>query len=840
MALFPGEELIDVTTPDGRAMKLPRSIAAAFPGLATPPPVATPPIAPPMPEPVTREAGAVPSTLSPPASAAAAPMPQVDTVSAADPVTPAPPAPRPAPAPVQEAPRINDRDLAKMGATGALNEQYAALGDAAAAGRDLADVQAKESLAIANAYHERNEELDKMAQARAKEAEDWTKRVDQTTTEYQTAAKAYADHKVDRSVSHPILAAISVALGGLGSAMKNEGKNPALDMLMAQIDKSVQLQMAERDKLRDVAGGKRSAIDLIRAQAGDATARYNLAMAGATEKAARQVEELKMRSNSDRVKVDADALAADLRLKGAGFLDGAVARKLQLDQEDANRRQRETESRRQAGIAYARLKQDAQQFDARSKEDSRQFDARLGFDREKLEADKQAALAAAQAKGGSEAAKQMFEFQKLNEERGVSDVATGSRLLQPEGVAMLKQAESAEAQAKKLREAAAAEQDPAKREAAERTAAMQEQRASELRGEAEIRHTWRLGNADQAAKVGETISNTQSSLALIDKIDALERKHGANWTATSEGEQAMQSYGALLELTVKDAYQLGALDKGSEAYLKKVTGGDPAKITLGHITTMLGSAKGSGARRKALGDALETRARNTVRTRGYRGDIDFHRATEPKETEVDKAYAAIQKDKTPLEQGAGGQGSWLRRNVIDAPGDALRAGKSAATGDEYQSANEKRKSGAEETGTVYGLSDEQQAGVNALIAQARGAGPEAQQARERLLTATRDGRASLSTGVIRTLRDSAPEIYQQAVQGLAPERRAFYERLDSGAANPANPALAGQSVGALRSLARGGATNLTAGSARQELFRRASAGDPDARAAIADLAAGGR
>lgn len=837
MALFPGDELVDITTPDGRAMKLPRSIAQAFPGLAAPPPVTTPPIAPPMPEPGVREAGAVPAQLTAPAPIA---PPVTDTVSSAD--APTPPREPVAPKPVEPAPPppITDRDLGALGATGALNEQNAALADAKAAGRARADVEAKESQAIADAYVARNEELDKLAAQRAKDAEDWAKRVDTTTNEYHTAAKAYADHKVDRSVSHPILAAISVALGGLGSAMKNESKNPALDMLMQQIDKSVQLQMAERDKLRDVAGAKRSAIDLVRTQAGDATSRYNLAMAGMTEKAARQVEELKMRSNSDRVKADADALAADLRLKGAGYLDGAVARKLQLDQENANRLQREKESRRQAGIAYARLKQDREQFDARSAEDKRQFDARLGFDRERLEADKQAALAAAQAKGGGEAAKQMLEFQKLNEERGVSDVATGSRLLQPEGVKMLKQAEAVEAEARKLREAAAAEQDPAKRAAAEQTAAMQERRASELRGEAEIRHTWRLGNADQAAKTGEIISNTQSSLALIDKIDALEKKHGAAWISTSEGERAMQSYGALLELSVKDAFQLGALDKGSEAYLKKVTGGDPTKITLGHITTMLGSAKGAAGNRKALADALETRARNAARTKGYRGEIDFHRATEPKETEADKAYEAITKDKTPLEQGQGGQGSWLRRNIIDAPQDALRAGKSAVTGDEFRSSNDARKS-AEETGTVYGLTTTQQAGVEALIKQAQS--PDAttrEQARSRLLTAARNSRESISTGVINTLRDSAPEIYREAVQGLAPERRSFYERLDAGPSKVASPAFAGQSVGTLSMLARGNVLNAEAGGARQELLRRASAGDVEARAAIAKLGLGAK
>lgn len=826
MALFPGDDMVDITTPDGRSMRLPSSIASAFPNLqpqqiGQPAPTQTEIAGPAAPAAQMPTDWATIEPLPPPA-------PMADAITAADPATPAPP-----PQPVQPEParKVNDRDLAQMGATGALNEQYAALGDAAEAGRASADAEAKEAVAVADAYHARNEELDKAATERAKAAEDWSKRVDSTTNEYHSAAKAYADHKIDRSIGHPVLAAISVALGAIGSAMKNEAKNPALDMLMQQIDKSVQLQMADRDKLKDVAAGKRSAIDLVRTQSSDATARYNLAMAGMTEKAARQVEELKARSTSDRVHANADALVADLRLKGASYLDGAVTRKLQLDQEAAAQAQREKESRRQAGIAYSQLKQRKLEHT-----DEMKFKREgLAFDRDKLEADKAAALAAAQAKGGGEGAKQMFEFSKMNEERAIGNIATGELLLKPEGEKMLKQADAIDAIGKTYLAAAQSEQDPAKRQAAEQAAALHEQKAAEMRGEARIVHAFRTSPA-QATALRASYAGAQTAVELVDDIKGLREKHGPKWLRTKEGQAAMQAKGTVLMMQLKNAWQLGVLSESDIELLDKATGGDPSKLTIGDVHNFLG-AEGPESRLDAISDALQKSVTNDFKAAGFPGEVKLHRQEKVKPTQAGEDYQSIVKGRTPVEveQGMGG-------GMVGNVAEGINRQYGANLDTPKQVAANAKQSG-------HGLAPEEQRAVGRLVTSSRGTGKEAEAARARLIALAKDSRASLANGVLNTLQDEAPDLYKQVVGTLPSAKpvegqtqRQYAENLgpreqrqaaDSIRQEVSAQMLAQSPIGVIRQQALGGDQK-----ARDEIYRRVAAGDPMAKRVAAEIVAG--
>lgn len=395
MALFPGEELIDVQTPDGRAMKLPRSIASAFPGLAAPAPVTTPAIAPPAPDPVVREAGAVPATLSAPVVT----TPAVDAVSAADPATP--PREPAEPKPPQETPPpapTTPSDLRGAGFGGVIDRQNAALDAQAAAGKDKATVEADQWTRIANMQAEQEKKVDEILTARAKAAEENARRVEQATSSADAAVKAYADHKVDRNVSHPIVAALSVALGAIGSAMKNESKNPALDMLMSQIDKNVQLQLADREKLRDVAGQRRSAIDAIRQQASDRTAQYNLALAGEIERTKRLGDQIMSRSNSQLAKANWAEYRAKLDEKKAEVFAAGVNQQVAKDERDRAykeqlRSTRVAEGQRAAGIALDRQRfaQSQYEFDERLKRE----DAKILLEAKQLDAAGKAAEAKA-------------------------------------------------------------------------------------------------------------------------------------------------------------------------------------------------------------------------------------------------------------------------------------------------------------------------------------------------------------------------------------------------------------------------------------------------------------
>src|SRR5690606_8927031 len=84
---------------------------------------------------------------------------------------------------------------------------------------------------------------------------------------------------------------IAAAISGLGSALKGEGgKNPALDMLMANLDRNVQFQMAGRDNLAEDVQNKRAEIADFRAATKSRLGEYSLESAAAYERAARMAE----------------------------------------------------------------------------------------------------------------------------------------------------------------------------------------------------------------------------------------------------------------------------------------------------------------------------------------------------------------------------------------------------------------------------------------------------------------------------------------------------------------------------------------------------------------------
>jgi hypothetical protein len=431
MALFDPtvDPFVDVATPQG-SMRLPTSVANAL-GLtpaqplaidtgrkggtpSSPDPTPTPmpqPTPTPPPQPAPGPASGQ-STLGPrgrgsigvnqlgqnevPAMPAAAPARPVapagqggiptfsqDEIDAINGKAPAQPAPARQPAPTTAG------DLRKTGIGGALDTTLGALGDQAQAGKDLADAQAKQQLAFANEYDKRNQHIDDMIAQRAKDAQDRAVEIDSRIADYDDAVKKYANTKIDRSVDHPILAAISLALGAFGSAMKGSGENPALNVLFQQIDRKVQGQMADQAKLGQVASMKRSDIDLLNQKATNSTARYNMLIAGETQKAANQIEAIGARSQSDIVRANAAQAAALLREKASNAVGSAVMAQLAQDDKDKqfaeqlrHTKVEEGLGRANVGLGYANLNERRYEFGENQK---------LQRDQLKLEADKLAA-----------------------------------------------------------------------------------------------------------------------------------------------------------------------------------------------------------------------------------------------------------------------------------------------------------------------------------------------------------------------------------------------------------------------------------------------------------------
>lgn len=436
MAMFgDNPDLVDVTTPDGRVVKVPRALASMN-GFAPPaaridtteygstPGITTPPPPPPPPPPVKRFGGGViddmevgraaPNVLpSAVGMSGAEPVVEPNTAQGRAPVLPqgdqlvkdmkgraaqrakddaaaasAPPTPAPG------GPMSEDQ-LRKIGAAGIYNESTKAIDNEEAAGKNLADLQAGQQIKMADAYAKRNAELDQMFAKRKADAEAAQQEIEAKHIDYTNAVDKYASTKIDRGADHPIMAAIFVALGAAGAVMNKDNRVAALDALQAGIDRKVAGQMADLDRQKGVLGMKREGINMLREKASDRLAMTNLTIAGETEKAARQIEEITARSNSDIVKANGAQLAAQLRGRKVEALGKAVEFQTAKDERDRTFKEQVRQANQSAGIAAGHLSLARDQFAYMKSKDA--ADRKLEYD--KLELASLKALKGAQQGG---------------------------------------------------------------------------------------------------------------------------------------------------------------------------------------------------------------------------------------------------------------------------------------------------------------------------------------------------------------------------------------------------------------------------------------------------------
>jgi hypothetical protein len=313
-----------VQTDDGRVLTLPKAFAAQY-GLGTIAPPSLPFVSPGM-QPPTPEPRVEPPTFSTPQPAAALadgaipgvpqvasppPAQQIDTPAPPpppaplEPAAPAPPAAPPiAPAP---APAGNPfQQAAALQQSGFGLQEQAVIDTAVADQRKFAEVAAAREASNAKAAE--------IQAARQKQAEaDLAERA-RMEREYGDAVKAYGSHKIE-SKSPPVGALIFAALSGIGSALKGEGqRNPALDIIMAKQAESIQLQMAEREKLGQSIQLYGQKADRFGRLAGDRAAEYHLRLAGEQEKLAQEIALIGERSNSETVKARAEAGIGQIRV----------------------------------------------------------------------------------------------------------------------------------------------------------------------------------------------------------------------------------------------------------------------------------------------------------------------------------------------------------------------------------------------------------------------------------------------------------------------------------------------------------------------------------------------
>jgi hypothetical protein len=398
---------------------------------------------------------------------------------------------------------------------------------------------------------------------------------------------------------------------------------------------------------------------------------------------------------------------------------------------------------------------------------------------------------------------------------------------------MVEKAKSLEEEAKTFETKAAGVLNPDDKQRLREQAAMRIQKAKEIRSDAEIQHAVRAGTTGEREKIAKQLSETQTALTIIDEMKLLRDKHGTEWLNTPEG-QSLTARGKLLELTVKDAFELGAIDKGSIEYLRSIAGGAPDGLYLGQVIEGLGS-KGPEGSLNALADALESKARN--RLGAYSKDVNNFRFKRNVLTAKDKSEeAAISalRDKSPLEAAAGEKRTGVLGKAADKITDAFSLGLDRPI-------EEQRQDAAASTGDEYGLSEKQSAatdlqlraysaGKNAKDDKARAA---AQRSADILVgVATNSTRPELQNAMLSKLQTSAPELYEKAVSSLPRERQ-----VDVAANRAISSTIASSSLplAAIRDGAIAGNEADTA-----ELVRRAAGGDRAAIKAVQDVASAKR
>lgn len=764
MALFPGEDLVDIIV-GGRTVKLPASVASAMqlpqqqaaPQAPAPQQIAPGPAVeeqpgfnatgvqapPPVPEQLSAPQGgsseyptyaptigATPSFAQEQAPAVA---PQPDfKVEAPKPAAPAKPA-KPAAPPT-----------AQQKADGALNAQVGAINEQAAAGRDVSNIEAAGHAMIGQAYADRNAELDKLYAKRRDDAVADQAATDAKMSEYTTLKDKIANAKVDRSVNHPVLAAISLALGAIGQAMTKGDKNPALDVLWKTIDRRVEGQMADIEQMKAVAGMTKEEVANLREKASSKLAMHNMLIAGESDRAAKQIEEMVARTQSESVRASGTRIAAELREKAAIAVGNAAQAQLQHEQ-------REKFQKQEMGYKYSALKQN-----------QNQFDADMQFKREKEYLDYNRALAAERAKAGEAGMKAMMEMQKDNETRGIRNATDATALLTPKGRAMIAEADKLAQEAAALKSSTG----PLTQQQAAR-AQLLEDKASAIRGEANVKEVLRHRDPTQAGRLSDKYTAAQTVTRLTDEIKLLYDRDGRSYVKTTAGQAALQAKQTELTMALKNAWQLGVLSKQDTNLINQGTGGDPTKgWEPGNLAHIIGVPAGTDPEAfKARLDSIAAGAQdnmlldlNGIGYGGKREDL-FQSKSAPTAPDdpINKAAATVQAGATTGEQVADEASKGGARRAVD------RVVYDAST------SNAERQKNIDNSGSVkYAGFTEKQGAAFDTILRAYKSGDEKSKARaeQRIIEQATSSRQDLSLSTMHALREHAPELYQKALAQL--------------------------------------------------------------------------
>lgn len=357
-AIAEDDQSVTFQTPSGQPLRLPKDLAANI--------------------------GWEPQATQRPMFATPEPQPVDPAPAVPAPVQPAPAA-QPAPAPVVTAQPVRQGKQPTKGqqAEAAIAQGFDLQEEAI---RERQRVQGEADFQAAEHLRLRNEELKRRDEAEAKRVGEENDFLSRERADIAKAAEDASKLTIDRGAylrnmpgGQKVGLILSTLVAGIGSAMKGQGdKNPAVDILLSSIDKSVADQMAMIDKARGDIAVKRQILGDKVADFGDRRAQEAVLRARIIDAASGQIEELTAKTKS--------ALAKSNGSEALGLLAAARGETMQraFQWEEGHRL-----AQRNTSIAGGQLKLARDKFKA--DEDQRTLDNQ--FRQDKLEAERGAAAA---------------------------------------------------------------------------------------------------------------------------------------------------------------------------------------------------------------------------------------------------------------------------------------------------------------------------------------------------------------------------------------------------------------------------------------------------------------
>lgn len=430
MALF-GGQIGPYVTPDGRIVQMPADLAASFPGLTSQDQADLPAAPPPLP--ITPPQPAAPRPPPAPAAGPVASPSQVDPAQAQGaprgPVTN--PAQQTDAGPDNTTQPVTNAQLQKMGTAGAVNAELQAQDAVSAATERHGQALANQATAVGNVMTAANERAGQILEQRRQKAEANAAALQAKTDQYERDAKALADQRVDHSIDHPVLAAIGIALRGIGGAMQGKSGDDIMDPVYKAIDRKVALQMQDIERRKGMLALQKDALGMQREANRDQLADEDVYRLAALDQANRKIEEIKQKTSSDVIRQNTGLAQAALLTKRADIVGTGVQREQQrLDAETA-RKQAMQMHRESLGVQIRGQNLQQQQHDADRAERAQ----------EKLD-ERAAQILALNTKDAEKKAKEV-------KEQGLVDPRTGDPLLTAAGSEKMDQADREEAAARK-------------------------------------------------------------------------------------------------------------------------------------------------------------------------------------------------------------------------------------------------------------------------------------------------------------------------------------------------------------------------------------------------------